>query len=109
MFVIIKTLHYIRMGSTSMMSTALILKMRNLVGLEEIKKRMHGDLELKMDWIGSNTFDDIYAYYQYSDDADSPLSSETDDDGDHGRKKKVKRTMRYPRYKASSSKEEVKL
>ena len=59
---------------------------------------MHGDMVADIDglirvengqnWVGSNTFDDIYAYYQYSDDADSPLSSETDDDGDHGRKKK---------------------
>jgi len=61
------------------------------------KKKMHGDMVADIDglrvengqnWVGSNAFDDIYAYYQDSDDADSPVSSETDDGGDQGREKK---------------------
>ncbi|KAJ8425856.1 hypothetical protein Cgig2_020324 [Carnegiea gigantea] len=46
-----------------------------------------------------------------SDDADSPITSDTDDDDgdDKQRKKKKKRTIRYPRYNASSLKEGIEL
>jgi len=80
------------------------------------KKKMHDDIVADLEglraengenWEGSNAFDDIYAHYQDSDDADSPLSSETDGDGDD--KGKKKRKMRYPRYNASPSKEGVEL
>ena len=40
---------------------------------------------------GSNPFDDDIAYYQDSDNANSPSSSETDDGGDDGGEKKKKR------------------
>ena len=80
------------------------------------KKKMHDDIVADLEglraengenWEGSNAFDDIYAHYQDSDDADSLLSSETDGDGDD--KGKKKRKMRYPRYNASPSKEGVEL
>ncbi|KAJ8436505.1 hypothetical protein Cgig2_003203 [Carnegiea gigantea] len=79
------------------------------------KKKMHDDMVANVEGLGaengenwkrSNAFDDIYTYYQDSNDADRPLSGETDGDGDDkGRKKRKKRKMRYPRYNASPSKE----
>ncbi|KAJ8447245.1 hypothetical protein Cgig2_030476 [Carnegiea gigantea] len=83
------------------------------------KKKMHDDMVVDLErlraengenWEGSNAFDDIYAYYQDLDDANSPLSSETDDGSDDkGEEEKKKREMRYPRCNASSAKEGVEL
>ncbi|KAJ8441580.1 hypothetical protein Cgig2_023144 [Carnegiea gigantea] len=65
---------------------------------ERGKKRMHDEMVADLDglkaknresWGQRNAFADKYAYYHDSDDADSPVSSESDvndDDGDKGRK-----------------------
>ncbi|KAJ8427878.1 hypothetical protein Cgig2_008706 [Carnegiea gigantea] len=59
--------------------------------IREEKKRMHDEVvadfdelraESRENWGQRNAFDDIYACYQDSNDADSPISSESDDDDD---------------------------
>lgn len=63
------------------------------------KKEMHDEMvadlegprnENKENWGKSNAFDDMYVYHQDSDDANSYVISESDDDNDVGKGRKKK-------------------
>ncbi|KAJ8433709.1 hypothetical protein Cgig2_019818 [Carnegiea gigantea] len=83
------------------------------------KKEMHDEVvadlegprnENKENWGKSNAFDDMYVYYQDSNDANSSVISESDDDDvGKGRKKKKKRAITYSQYNTISSNKGAKL